>query len=229
MTGQGCMSIHKTHNQIRSASNDMTLPGFTPEDFAVFAIPGLEPRMGALIERVRPKLTSIGEEVAPLLSAMCGEPMFPHVAKHARRTVNPPNDTWVAWSQSKKGYKAYPHFQVGMWSTHLFIQFAIIYESPNKTVFAKHMKQQLGDVMEAVPTRFFWSTDHMNPAVTPHAKMDEGALTAAADRLERVKQSEILCGLSLLPEDPAVRDGEKLLEVIGSTFETLLPLYRIAF
>jgi uncharacterized protein YktB (UPF0637 family) len=207
----------------------MTLPGFTPEDFDVFTIPGLEPRMSALIERVRPKLTLIGEETAPLLSALCGEPMYPHVAKHARRTINPPHDTWVAWSNNKRGYKAYPHFQVGMWSTHLFIQFAIIYECPNKNVFAKHVKEQLRDVMEAVPSHFFWSTDHMKPDVTPHSGMNEAALAAAADRLERVKQAEILCGLSLAPSDPTVKDGDKLLEVIGSTFETLMPLYRISF
>lgn len=185
--------------------------------------------MQALIEKVRPKLTRIGEETAPYLSALCGEPMYPHVAKHARRTINPPNDTWVAWSNTKRGYKAYPHFQVGLWSTHLFIQFAIIYESTNKTVFASHVKERLDEVLSAIPASFFWSLDHTKPDVIPQTRMDADALSAAADRLIKVKQAEILCGISLSPDNPSVQDGNKLMEVIESTFETLMPLYRISF
>ncbi|NDI33538.1 DUF1054 family protein [Chengkuizengella sediminis] len=72
----------------------MSFQGFTKEDFNVFTIDSLEPRMEALITHVRPKLEWLGAEIAPYLSAVTGEEMFPHVAKHARRTVNPPNDTW---------------------------------------------------------------------------------------------------------------------------------------
>lgn len=207
----------------------MNITGFTSEDFAVFDIPGLEPRMSALIEQVRPKLARIGEEIAPFLSALCGEPMFPHVAKHARRTVHPPDDTWVAWANSKKGYKAHPHFQVGLWSSHLFIQFAIIYESPNKSVFARHLAEKLPEVMAAIPARYYWSVDHTSPTVTPHSEMTEEKLLAAADRLVRVKKAEALCGLALFPGEEAVTDGAKLLQTIQSAFETLLPLYRISF
>ena len=32
---------------------------------------------------------------------------FPHVARHARRTVNPPPETWAAFGPSPKGYKRY--------------------------------------------------------------------------------------------------------------------------
>ena len=37
-----------------------------------------------------------------------------HVAKHARRSVNPPIDTWVAFAPNKRGYKMLPHFQIGL-------------------------------------------------------------------------------------------------------------------
>ncbi|MDQ0168823.1 uncharacterized protein YktB (UPF0637 family) [Paenibacillus tundrae] len=74
----------------------MNFSGFNNRDFDVFQVPGLEPRMEMLIERVRPKLEALGAELAPYLTELCGEEMFVHVAKHARRTVNPPIDTWVA-------------------------------------------------------------------------------------------------------------------------------------
>lgn len=124
----------------------MTFPGFAQEDFEALTVPGLEGRMEAIISRIRPKLETLGTELAPYLSALCGEEMYPHVAKHARRTVNPPNDTWVAWAASKRGYKALPHFQVGLFPTHLFIIFAVIYESPNKLVFANYLDKHAAKV-----------------------------------------------------------------------------------
>ena len=43
-----------------------------------------------------------------------GAPAFAHVAKHARRTVNPPDDTWVAFALDKRGYKKHCHFKVAV-------------------------------------------------------------------------------------------------------------------
>jgi uncharacterized protein YktB (UPF0637 family) len=73
----------------------MDFTGFTKEDFDVFLIDCLEPRMEALKNTVRPKLESLGQYFSPTLSAITGDDMFIHVAKHARRTINPPKDTWV--------------------------------------------------------------------------------------------------------------------------------------
>ncbi|KHF36666.1 hypothetical protein CM49_00972 [Paenibacillus sp. P1XP2] len=154
----------------------MPFEGFHSKDFEVFNVLGLEPRMEALIANVRPKLEELGREMAPFLSALCGEEMFPHVAKHARRTINPPNDTWVAWAASKRGYKALPHFQVGMFESHLFIIFAVIYESPNKVTFAKHLEKNRSQVIQSLPAHFYWSMDHMDPGFIPHADMAQGFL-----------------------------------------------------
>lgn len=207
----------------------MTFPTFVSSDFDVFAIPGLEPRMEALIERVRPKLTQLGEELAPFLSALCGEPMYPHVARHARRTINPPDDTWVAWANSKKGYKAYPHFQVGLWSTHLFVQFAVIYESPNKETFARHLEKKLAAVRKSVPADFRWSTDHMQPDSKLHGDMTKADFADMIDKLKRVKKTEALCGIRIERDDPLLTAPDKLADAIKQTFERVMPLYRIAF
>jgi uncharacterized protein YktB (UPF0637 family) len=207
----------------------VSIPGFIAKDFDVFTIPGLQPRMDSLIQEVRPKLQAIGEELSPFLSSLCGEEMFPHVARHARRTINPPNDTWVAWSSSKKGYKALPHFQVGLWSSHLFIQFAVIYECTNKVLFAKQLSKELTAVKSAVPGNFYWSGDHMQPDSTLHSNMTGKEFKQLISRLKTVKNAEILCGKALTRDDPAVADGERLHEEIASTFQTLEPLYRLAF
>ncbi len=64
---------------------------WTNKDFKVFTIDGLEQRMDALNLHVRPKFNQLGgEDFSAYFSSQLGEEFFPHVAKHARRTVNPP-------------------------------------------------------------------------------------------------------------------------------------------
>ncbi|WP_309122100.1 DUF1054 domain-containing protein [Paenibacillus sp.] len=202
---------------------------FAPSDFDVFTIPGLEPRMEALIARVRPKLTALGEALAPDLSALAGAEMFPHVAKHARRTVHAPNDTWVSWAANKRGYKMLPHFQFGMFASHAFAQFAIIYESDKKTVFAQALERDLKKIKKLVPSSYVWSMDHMKPEGTPHREMTDDAFRRMAEKLAGTKQSEVLVGIRLDRDDPLLSDGPALYETIRSTYETLMPLYRMSF
>ncbi|WP_238392734.1 DUF1054 domain-containing protein [Paenibacillus antri] len=202
---------------------------FAPSDFDVFTIPGLEPRMEALIARVRPKLTALGEALAPDLSALAGEEMFPHVAKHARRTVHAPNDTWVAWAANKRGYKMLPHFQFGMFASHAFAQFAIIYESDKKTVFAQALERDLKKIKKLVPSSYVWSMDHMKPEGTPHREMTDDAFRRMAAKLAGTKQSEVLVGIRFDRDDPLLSDGPALYEKILGTYETLMPLYRMSF
>jgi len=202
---------------------------FSEADFDVFTIPGLEPRMNAIITTVRPKLTKLGELIAPGLSLLTGDEIFPHVAKHARRKVHAPNDTWVAWAANKKGYKMLPHFQVGMFATHLFAQFAIIYESPHKAVFAEALTAQLDQVIRIVPKTYRWSMDHMNPDSVPHADMTKESFTAMAAKLSSSKNSEVMVGIRLDRNDPVLQDAEKLYGIVLNTFETLMPLYQMSF
>src|SRR5271157_2404303 len=81
--------------------------GFTPTDFAVFKVEGFSERMQQIYARVRPRLMRLGNELAPELARKLHLEFFPHVARHARRTVNPPPETWAAFGPSPKGYKRY--------------------------------------------------------------------------------------------------------------------------
>ncbi|MFC5403152.1 DUF1054 domain-containing protein [Cohnella soli] len=202
--------------------------GFRDSDFEVFEIEGLEARMEALIDLVRPKFHALGETIAASLSTLTGEEMFVHVAKHARRTVNPPNDSWVAFANNKRGYKAHPHFQIGLWSTHVFIQFAIIYECPGKENFAERALAELSSLRRAIPDDFVWSKDHMVPTGLRHGDLSDEELADLLHRLKTVKASELTCGIHILRGDPILADGDALLHLAEHTFRTLLPLYRMA-
>src|SRR5215475_10119319 len=87
----------------------MAFSGFTPADFKVFDIDGFAPRMQAIRTRIRPKLEAIGRDLLPDVGRIAGDQAFAHVAKHARRTVNPPDDTWIAFALDKRGYKKRCH------------------------------------------------------------------------------------------------------------------------
>ncbi|HXW83594.1 MAG TPA: DUF1054 family protein, partial [Candidatus Binataceae bacterium] len=77
--------------------------GFTRDHFQVFAIEGFSDRMQQIAEHIKPRLTRLGNELAPELARKLHLEFFPHVAKHMRRSVNPPPETWAAWGPSPKG------------------------------------------------------------------------------------------------------------------------------
>lgn len=205
----------------------MKFNGFTNEDFDLFLIDGLEARMDKLISILRPKLELLGDHFAPALSVLTGDEMFPHVAKHARRTINPPNDTWVAFANNNRGYKMLPHFQIGLWHTHLFVWFAIIYESPSKCEYGKKFEKNIDKIMSDIPSTFVWSGDHMKPDVMPMNKMSKDDLLQLFKRVQTVKKAEILCGINIPREQAVKMSGEQLLHQIQDTFNTLVPLYKL--
>ncbi len=205
----------------------MTFSGFTHSDFDVFSINGLEPRMDALIMKIRPQLDALGFHFSPTLSTLLGEEIFPHVAKHARRTINPPNDTWVAFSNNKRGYKMLPHFQIGLWESHIFIWFAMIYEAPHKAEFGSKLQSQTDRIYKDIPKEFVWSVDHMKPDVQKHEQLTKEDLTNMFVRLQTVKKAEILCGYQI-PREEAIRmSAQQFLDLTNLVFKKLLFLYKM--
>lgn len=205
----------------------MTFTGFTENDFDVFLIEGLEKRMEALITHIRPKLENLGGFFAPILTMETGDEMFSHVAKHARRTINPPKDTWVAFSSNPRGYKMVPHFQIGLWETHVFIWFALIYEAPNKQEFGVKLAEDLDAIYKQIPADFVWSTDHTKPESVFHGELTKEDLNAMFIRLQQVKKAEILCGIHITREDAVEMSPQDFLKKSESVFKTLSPLYQL--
>ena len=196
------------------------------DDFDVFSIEGLENRMEALQNKVQPKFITLGRHFADRLSAHGTDEFFPHVARHARRTVNPPKDSWVAFAPAKRGYKALPHFQIGLWGTHLFIILAVIYENPDKKGIAERLSGQL-DSLTSLPASYIVSGDHMKPeAVSIDATGSEGVL-ALLERLQTVKKAEFLVGRHLSREKAAAMSEDEFMAFAEETFDRLLPVYDI--
>lgn len=205
----------------------MTFNGFKAQDFNVFQTPGLDDRMEQIISQIRPKLETLGNRYAEELTAFTGEEMFFHVAKHARRTVNPPKDTWVAFAPNKRGYKMLPHFQIGLWETHVFIWFALIYEAPIKDSYGKVFLKNLNKIKKDIPNDFVWSDDHMKPESSTHREVKKERLEEMATRLSTIKKAELLCGVRIEKDEAVHMSEDDWYNRITETFKTLLPLYNL--
>lgn len=144
----------------------MTFQGFKREDFDTFTIDGLDERMKAIQTRIQPKFQEMGLELVDYIAAQVGNEMYLHIAKHARRTVNPPKDTWLAIADNKRGYKKHPHFQIGLFDDHLFMWLALIYELPNKQEIAKSFITSFEKIKQ-LPDNFVVSLDHMDKNSIP--------------------------------------------------------------
>ncbi|WP_227935670.1 YktB family protein [Alkalihalobacillus deserti] len=205
----------------------MSLKGFTKSDFDVFTLDGLEERMKAIQTQIQPTFKQLGDILSNDLSILLGNEMYLHIAKHARRKVNPPNDTWMAICHDKRGYKKHPHFQLGLFDDHLFIWFALIYEAPNKSLIATSFLDDL-ELLLNLPADFVISLDHMKKEATTLSDKNADELKADLIRLRDVKKAEFLVGRHITPDNPLLKDGQALVDFTKETYEQLLPIYRKA-
>ncbi|TRZ38854.1 DUF1054 domain-containing protein [Niallia circulans] len=204
----------------------MKFNGFNQNDFETFTIDGLEERMEAIQTRIQPKFKEIGQELTDSLSAKIGSEMHLHIAKHARRTVNPPKDTWLAIAGNKRGYKQHPHFQLGLFDDHVFIWLAYIYELPHKSSIATTFLKNIDQFSTDIPNDFVVSMDHMKKESSPISEID---LEKTLVRFRDVKKAEFLVGKQIAANDPILKDGPRFAELVESTYETLLPFYKLSF
>lgn len=113
-------------------SNDF----ITTKELEIFVIPTFAERMERIRSEISPKLELLGSSLADGIAKGKGTLLHFHVAKHARRSVNPPDETWVAFSPSARGYKNYAHFAVGVGYFGAFVKLMAKADAQEKTALA---------------------------------------------------------------------------------------------
>ncbi|MFC4025422.1 YktB family protein [Oceanobacillus longus] len=201
----------------------MAFRGFDQKDFHTFTIEGLDARMEAIQTRIQPKFQEIGSEIVDYLAAKLGNEVYLHIAKHARRTVNPPKDTWMAIADNKRGYKKHPHFQIGLFDDHVFIWLALIYELPNKKEIAETLITKYDNIKQ-LPNNFVVSLDHMEKDSIRINDLELKDL----ERFRDVKKAEFLIGRHFSSGDQLLADGDKFLDTVKETYDKLIPFYQLA-
>lgn len=197
--------------------------GFSRDDFEVFSIAGFSPRMQKIYELIRPRLVRLGNELAPELSRKLHLEFFPHVAKHMRRTVNPPNETWAAWGPSAKGYKRYGYLALCISGAGIHARAVVKTEADNRAAMAQLLKGKSKELEKSFRGTKLQRYEKWDFTKLPQPiPADAELFTALAGALEK-KTGVIDVGFGWSARDALRLDRAEVLDA----FRELEPLYRV--
>jgi uncharacterized protein YktB (UPF0637 family) len=203
---------------------------FVAGDFKVFDVTGFRARMDEIRGRVRPKLETLGRGLAPAVSRSAGAEVFAHVAKHARRTVNPPDDTWVAFGPDARGYKKHCHFKIAVSRRRVRFLFEVGPEHADKRRWAAAWKRsapRLAPVLRRVKNLAWFKNEHDEEPAAPLADLAPDALADLGDELMRTRDGQLVIGRAVPAEEAARWTEAQYRAAALETFRALVPLYRL--
>ena len=197
--------------------------GFKPRDFEVFAVDGFSARMELIYRHVRPRLLKLGDELAPELSRKLHMEFFPHVARHVRRTVNPPPETWAAFGPSPKGYKRYGYLALCVSRAGLHARAVVKTEADHRPEMGAQihtMAPELAKSLRGTKIAHYEKWDFRNlPALTAAEPDFFDTIAAAFEK----KTGVLDIGFGWKVRDAIHLERAELLDA----FAELAPLYRV--
>jgi uncharacterized protein YktB (UPF0637 family) len=208
----------------------MSFPGFSPSDFKVFDIAGFKPRMEAIKTRIRPKLEAAGRDLLPDVARIGGGEAFIHVAKHARRTVNPPGDTWVAFAGDKRGYKKHAHFKLAVSRDAVRFLFEAGPEHADKKRWAAAWRRhapQLVPVLRRAKALAWFKNEHDEKPAAILIDLSTEEVTRLGDELTRTREGQLVLGRVVSAGEAAGWKPRDYARAARETFHLLAPLYRL--
>lgn len=116
--------------------------GLGPLDFALFDIDDPDERSQALEDQLQPKLVGIGSQCLPGLGRVAGKELFAHAGKVARRKGSAPEELFVAFCDSAKGYRGVPFLGVVVTRQHLHARVGVRGESPRRGAMQKALERE---------------------------------------------------------------------------------------
>ena len=87
---------------------------FTDVTFEAFDIPDLATQMPIVRREIQPLFRYYGRILANHIDQSFKAELPIYIAKHIQRKVKPLRHTWVALGGDNRGYKKYPHFEIGI-------------------------------------------------------------------------------------------------------------------
>ncbi|HTR60743.1 MAG TPA: DUF1054 family protein [Candidatus Binataceae bacterium] len=201
----------------------MSRVGFAREDFQVFRIGGFSARMNEIYARIRPRLVRLGDQLAPELGRQLHMEFFPHVAKHARRTVNPPPETWTAFGPSPRGYKRYGYLALCISAAGLHARAVVKSEADGRLAMADEIEARAAELEKSLRGTKIARYDHWDFAMLPAEVPASTELFGELGKSLRKKTGGIDLGFGWTQADALHLDRAELLDA----FRELEPLYRI--
>ncbi len=207
----------------------MAFAGFAASDFRVFDIQGFQRRMTAIRGQVRPKLEALGQVLLPDIARVTRRESFAHVARHARRTVNPPDDTWVAFGPDKRGYKKSCHFKVAISRRCVRFLFEAGPEYSDKKAWVAAWKKnapRLGPALKKAKGLAWFKNEHDEEPATLLADLTPQEIKELGDELTRTRDGQFVLGRLVNETEAAKWGAQEYTAAATATFRVLAPLYR---
>ena len=208
----------------------MAFSGFTAKSFQVFAIPDFPGRMAAIRGQIQPKLFALAEEIGPKLKPIVGSEAFPHVAKHMRRTVNPPEDTWVAFGPEKRGYKKAQHFKLAISRHCIRFLFEMGPEYADKAKWVRAWERETGRLavkLKKGPGLGWYKNEHDEESAALLASLSLQKIGRLAGELTRRKEGQLVLGRRLEQAEVLRLNPGAFMRTALDVFRVLAPLYRL--
>ena len=202
--------------------------GFTEEDFAIFEAPEFSDRMPLLKAKITPKLKQAATALTERMTETLGETVYPHVALHLRRSVNPPIETWAAFARNARGYKPYVHIRAGISADKFRVLVFVEDYADDKLLFAENLYRNADAIAEMCahqPTIHGYDIWDDEGQPRHGHNLDGDALRAFAKRMKKVKGQHARFGIPFAKSHPVLASGPELLEAIVEATRQLKPLY----
>lgn len=203
---------------------------FTAKDFKVFAIPDFAARMAAIRANIQPRLASIGAALSPRLSGLVDVPLHVHVAKHMRRTVNSPDDTWAAFGRDARGYKKDVHFRVSVSGQSVRLLFEAGPEYYAKDEWVRHWNRMFPSIvkdLQSMPGLGWFRDEHEDEPAMELAAMRPAEFRALAKELTRRKDGQFVLGRRIADREFLKLNSDQFEKLAIATFTPLAPLFAI--
>jgi uncharacterized protein YktB (UPF0637 family) len=208
----------------------MPSTAFGAADFKVFEVTGFAQRMSEIRARIRPKFEMLGQRLLPEVSRAIGAAAFAHVARHARRTVNPPGDTWVAFAPDKRGYKKHCHFKVAVSRGGVRFLFEAGPEHSDKKRWVAAWKRhspQLVPVLRRARDLAWFKNEHDEEPAAVLSTLGADDVARLGDELTKKRDGQLVLGRAVPAAEVVRWTPADYARVARETFHLLAPLYTL--
>lgn len=173
---------------------------FDKNDFEVFNDDTLSGRLELIRKNLDPKFEILGQDLLQSLEDEYHQKFFLKIAKHQRRTKNPPPDTWLAINQDKKGYKKTPHLEFGLWPDRYFITFSLLADIRDRENYYSILEKYQNKI---ISEGWGVSNDHTSSILKDAADFND-----VIKHYQKVKSSDLVIGFELLKNDSIVSSSD---------------------
>jgi uncharacterized protein YktB (UPF0637 family) len=147
-----------------------------------------------------------------------------------RRTVNPPDDTWVAFGPEKRGDKKAQHFKVAFSRHSLRFLFEIGPEYADKAKWAQAWERETGRLAAQLrkrPGLGWYKNEHDEEPAALLTSLSLQEIGGLAGELTRRKDGQLVLGRRLDPAEVLRLKPRAFVQAALATFTGLSPLYRL--